>query len=135
MRLTRRLRRERQLRALASAKLMVLGELHRSGERTPGQLAEADRIQPQSLSRTLAALERDGLIYRRRDIHDGRRSWVGLTGEGLEALSDDMAERDEWLGVQIARLSPAERAVLMIAGELMERLADEGGPLESVEAA
>jgi DNA-binding MarR family transcriptional regulator len=114
---------------------MVLGELHRSGERTPGQLAEADRIQPQSLSRTLAALERDGLIYRRRDIHDGRRSWVGLTGEGLEALSDDMAERDEWLGVQIARLSPAERAVLMIAGELMERLADEGGPLESVEAA
>jgi DNA-binding MarR family transcriptional regulator len=126
MRLTRRLRRERPPGALASAKLSVLGELHRQGEQTPQQLAAADRVQPQSLTRTLAALERDGLVYRRRDARDRRRSWIGLTGEGFDALSGDMAERDRWLDLQIQRLSPAERAVLALAAELMDRLADDG---------
>lgn len=125
MRLTRRLRRERSSGALASAKLAVLGELHRSGERTPRQLADADRVQPQSLTRTLAALERDGLVYRRRDPEDGRRSWIGLSSNGLDALSSDMAERDRWLEAQIAQLSAAEQAVLMLAVELMDRIADE----------
>jgi DNA-binding MarR family transcriptional regulator len=125
MRLTRRLRRERPQGALASAKLSVLGELYRQGEQTPRQLAVADRVHPQSLTRTLAALERDGLVYRRRDTRDRRRSWIALTGEGLDALGSDMAERDHWLDAQIERLSAAERAVLALAAELMDRIADE----------
>jgi len=125
MRLTRRLRRARPEGGLASAKLSVLGELYRQGEQTPHQLAVADRVRPQSLTRTLAALERDRLVYRRRDTSDRRRSWIGLTSEGFDALSGDMAERDRWLDAQIQRLSSAERAVLALAAELMDRLADE----------
>lgn len=125
MRLTRRLRRERRPGALASAKLSVLGELHRQGEQTPTQLAAAERVQPQSLTRTLATLERDGLVYRRRDSRDQRSCRLGLTLEGLEALSGDMAERDRWLDAQIARLSPGEQAILRLATELIDRLADE----------
>jgi DNA-binding MarR family transcriptional regulator len=102
----------------------VLAELYREGERTPRQLAEVERLQPQSLTRTLAALERDGLVRRRRDDTDRRRVWIGLTAEGAEALRADMAERDAWLEQEIDRLSPAERAVLAVAAELMERLAE-----------
>ena len=91
----------------------------------PRQLAAADRVQPQSLTRTLAALERDGLVSRRQDTRDRRSSWIGLTSEGLEALNDDMADRDRWLDAQIERLSPAEQAILKLATELMHRLADD----------
>ena len=125
MRLTRRLRRERSAGALAGAKLRVLGELHRQGEQTPTQLALAEGVQPQSLTRTLATLERDGLVYRRRDSRDQRSSWLGLTLEGFEALRADMGERDRWLDAQIAQLSPVERGILRLATELIDRLADE----------
>lgn len=136
MRLTRRLRRQRRVGALAGAQLSVLGELARLGERTPRQLADADRVMPQTMTRTLAELEGDGLVYRRRDLVDRRRSWIGLTDRGVGALGGDMAERDRWLDVQIERLSPAERAVLRLATELIDKLADDvdagSGPLDAV---
>jgi DNA-binding MarR family transcriptional regulator len=135
MRLTRKLRQARRRGALASTKLGVLGELHRSGEQTPRQLADVERVQPQSLTRTLAALERDGLVYRRRDARDGRRSWIGLTSQGLDALGGDMAERDRWLEGQIDHLSPAERAILMLAVELIDRIADDASAPESIDDA
>jgi DNA-binding MarR family transcriptional regulator len=135
MRLARRLRRERGPEALASGKLAILGELRRSGERTPRQLADGDRVQPQSLSRTLAALERDGFVYRRPDSQDGRRAWIGLTDNGREALRNDMSVRDRWLEAQIGRLTPAERAVLMLAVELIDALAEEEERVESQDAA
>jgi DNA-binding MarR family transcriptional regulator len=124
MRLARRLRRERSSAALSGAMLSVLSELHRRGELTPRELADADRVQPQSLSRTLAALERRGLVNRRVDSLDRRRSKLGLTAAGLEALTADMAERDAWLATALERLSPAERALLGVAAELMEQIAE-----------
>jgi DNA-binding MarR family transcriptional regulator len=125
MRLTRRLRRAREPGALAGAKLSVLGELYRQGERTPRQLALADRVHPQALTRTLAALERDRLVSRRPDSRDGRSALIRLTSEGFDLLAADMAQRDRWLASRLERLTPAERAVLALAAELMESLADD----------
>jgi DNA-binding MarR family transcriptional regulator len=125
MRLGRRMRRERRAGALPGAQLAVLGELHRRGELTPRELADAERVQPQSMTRTLAALERSGLVYRRTDATDRRRARIALTAAGRDALAADLAQRDAWLAERVAQLSPAERAVLAVAAELMERLADE----------
>src|SRR5438309_1145301 len=96
MHLGRRLRHERARDALSSTKLSVLGALQRRGELSPGELSDADRIQPQSLTRTLAALQADGLIARRSDPADRRRSLVALTARGRDALEHDMAQRDRW---------------------------------------
>jgi DNA-binding MarR family transcriptional regulator len=122
LRLARSLRRERPDAARPSSQVSVLASL-RDGEHTARQLADLERIQPQTLSRTLAALERDDLIYRRTDAYDRRRAWLGLTSAGLAVLSEDMAGRDAWLAERLEGLSPAELAVLALAAELVERLA------------
>jgi DNA-binding MarR family transcriptional regulator len=122
LRLARSLRRERPGEARPSSQVSVLASL-RDGEHTARQLADLERIQPQTLSRTLAALEGDGLIYRRSDPDDRRRAWLGLTSAGLAVLGQDMAGRDAWLAERLVGLSPAELAVLALAAELVEKLA------------
>lgn len=125
MRLGRRLRMERPERGVASAELSVLGLLHRRGPMTAGELAWAERVQPQSLTRTLAALEDRGEIRRHPDPGDRRRSVLSMTETGRDQLFADVAQRDSWLAAAMAeRLSPAETQLLMMAGELMERLAE-----------
>jgi DNA-binding MarR family transcriptional regulator len=125
MRLGRRLRMERPEQAIGSAELSVLGLLHRRGPMSAGELAWAERVQPQSLTRILAALEDRGEIARRPDPADRRRSVLSITTPGREVLFADVAQRDSWLTMAMAeQLSPAETQLLMMAGELMERLAE-----------
>ena len=94
---------------------------------SPGELAAAEHIQPQSLSRTLAGLAQDGLITRRVDAEDRRRSTLKLRLEGQGVLHADMHQRDLWLADAMQRLlTPAERRLLALAAELMQKLAEAG---------
>jgi DNA-binding MarR family transcriptional regulator len=105
----------------------VLGHLYRRGALTPGELAAADRLQPQSLTRVLAELERAGLAAREQDPADRRRYRIRLTDDGLAALIRDARPRDEWLaGAMERELSPVERELLRLAAPLLERLAEAG---------
>jgi DNA-binding MarR family transcriptional regulator len=125
-RLDRCLRSEGPHDGLALGKLSILGHLTRAARAmTPTELAAADRLQPQSLTRVLAELERDDLVARRHDGADGRRFRITITAAGRSALRRDMHQRDEWLArAMMQRLSSTERGVLRLAGELMDRLAD-----------
>jgi DNA-binding MarR family transcriptional regulator len=124
LRLARRLRRERGPAGLTGAKLSVLAALHRGGELTARQIADLERLQPQSLTRTLQALERGGLVHRRVDPDDRRRARLAITDKGIDALALDMAVRDAWLAGALEQLTAAERGVLALAAELMERVAE-----------
>jgi DNA-binding MarR family transcriptional regulator len=132
-RLARRLRMERPEPRPAEAELSnlalsVLAQLYRRGPVTPGALAAAERLQPQSLTRTLAGLERQHLVSRRSDGQDGRRSLLALTEAGAQALVRDMRQRDAWLAAAMAReLTRTERELLRLAGDLMELLAESAG--------
>jgi DNA-binding MarR family transcriptional regulator len=88
-------------KGLSMAKLGVLGRLYRNGTTTPTALAAYLRIQPQSLTRLLADLQRRKLITRRPDEADRRQSLLELT--------------------------PAEQELLRIAAGLMDRLAAAAG--------
>lgn len=124
MRLARRLRMERPEAAVPSQELGVLAHLNRRGPMTPGEIAAAERVQPQTLTRTLAELEGKGQILRRADATDRRRSLLSITDAGLETLVSDMRQRDNWLSLAMAEeLTLTERRLLLLAGELMERLA------------
>src|SRR4051794_24222076 len=102
LRLARRLRAERGEPGLSHAKISVLGQVaHREGI-SPGELAAAERVQPQSLTRVLAELEADGLLQRRPGLADGRQRRLHLTAAGRSALARDMAPRDEWLAGAMA---------------------------------
>ncbi len=123
--LGRRLRAERTPGGLTSLELSVLGHLNRRGPLTPGDVAAADRIQPQSLTRTLSSLAAAGLLSRQPDPSDGRRSLLAITAAGVGMLRDEMDQRDEWLARAVAEeLTSTETEVLRLAGELLDRLAD-----------
>ena len=126
VRLSRRLRAERPADALAPTKIGVLAELWRNGRMSAGDLADLQRVQPQSLTRTLASLEADGLIARRPDELDRRQQVIGITEAGVAALSEDMQARERWLAKAMdLHLTPAARQLLADAAELMDRLADD----------
>lgn len=123
--LARRLRLERAAASLTGLELSVLGQLSRRGALTPGDLAAAERVQPQSLTRTLAELEERNFVSRRPDPDDGRRSLLVITDSGVTALRGEMAERDAWLAAAMtASLTSTEIGLLHLVGPLLDRLAD-----------
>jgi DNA-binding MarR family transcriptional regulator len=123
-RLARVMRSGRSAGALSTNKISVLGRLRSRGPSTPGEIAAADRQQPQSLTRVFAELAQAGLIVRTAAEDDRRQSIISLTEAGLAALDRDLAERDAWLAKEIADLSDTERGVLLLAVRLMERIAE-----------
>lgn len=123
-RLGRRMRAERLPDGLPGGKLAALAHLYREGPSTPGAMAGELHVQPQSLTRTLAALEEDGLVTRTRDASDGRQVRIELTWRGFEAMARDVGHRDAWLRERMAaELNETEREVLRLAAALMDRLA------------
>jgi DNA-binding MarR family transcriptional regulator len=123
-RLGRRMRAERPPDALSSGRLGVLAHLYRAGPSSPGAVAAALHVQPQSLTRTLAALTRDGMVTRSRAAADGRSQVVALTERGFAAMARDVGHMDTWLRARIdAELNTTEREVLRLAATLLDRLA------------
>lgn len=120
--LLRRLRSEHRFSLSHGA---VLGRLDREGPRSVSELASAERIRPQSMAQTVAELEADGLVSRRRDADDRRRALVELTEAGRVVLASDRRHREGWLAEAIADgLSEDEQRLLGEAVGLLRRLAD-----------
>ena len=110
---------------LSLTQTAVLGRLVTHGSMTPGEMADQLRTQPQSLTRTFAALEAAGHLQRTADPTDARQYLLVLTTAGRRALRSEFAPRDAWLARAMAQLlDDADRAVLVRASELMRRLAE-----------
>ena len=105
--------------------LAVLGRLDREGPASISDLATADRMRPQSMAQTVRDLEEAGLVSRRPDPTDGRRSFVELTPAGLETLETTRAQREDWLTRTLDReLDADQRELLREALMLLRRVAD-----------
>jgi len=125
LQLSRRLQAERSPHGLSLAKISVLAHLLRRGDQTAGELAYADRLQPQSMTRVLAELIADGLITRAPNPADRRQHHLALTEAGRDAFAQDMRRRDEWLARAMTdKLTPAERDLVIEAARLIAHLAD-----------
>ena len=125
--LVRRLRAER--RGLSLSQVTVLGLLDRAGSASISDLAAADRVRPQSMAATVAAMQAAGLIDRSADAADRRRVLITLTAAGRAALADDRARRVGWLAAAIERdLAPRERRDLARAVALLRRLTEDERP-------
>jgi|SRR5580658_204258 DNA-binding MarR family transcriptional regulator len=123
-RFQRSLRAERSPEGPSLEQLSLLGTLHRGGPMTAGELADRERLRPQSMTRMLARLEERGLITRTPDPADQRRRVIAITLLGRQSLAAEMLRRDARLAGALAHaLTPAERDVLRIARDLFERLA------------
>ena len=127
-RLHRRLRTEDVVdRKVSVSGLAVLALLYREGERTIGQIAAAERVQPPSMTRTVSCLEEDGFVERRPHPTDGRQVVVSLARQGEELLAAERRRRDAWLACRLRELTAEERAVLRQAAPILEKLSNAGG--------
>lgn len=78
---------DERLRAigLPHAALIVVDILLRTGPTGADTLARTARVQPQTMSRTLERMERDGLVVREPHPDDRRRRVVTVTAAGRSA--------------------------------------------------
>lgn len=122
MRAVRRLRAEKSDTDITDTQYCVLAQLDRLGPRTPRELADYERVQPPSMTRTVAALTRAGLVVRAADPDDGRQVIIGLTDTGHEHVEETRRRRNAWLARRLDELTDDERALLADAADLLRRI-------------
>ena len=123
MRTSRRLRQERSTDDVTPGQYSVLAVLDRQGPLTPRELAAFEKVQPPSMTRTVAALADLGLVGRTEHPTDGRQVLVSLTPDGQVVVRETRRRRDAWLARRLAELTPAERETLAAAAALLHRVA------------
>lgn len=122
-RLNRRVRQARPVGDLTVTQLSALTSLELAGALTPRELAEVERVQPPTMTKIVAKLEKRGLVERTPHPTDRRQVILSSTGLGREILGSYERVRDEWLAARLAELTPDERGVLTRAAALLSRLA------------
>jgi len=102
----------------------ALRRLDRGGATTTTSLANAEQITTQSMGATISSLELRGLVERRLDPGDGRKSILSLTNAGRRVLRNKRDARTVQLAKAItAGFSTSEMKQLLAAASLIERLA------------
>jgi DNA-binding MarR family transcriptional regulator len=122
-RLTRRLRQTRPMGELTQNQISVLASLELAGALTPRELAEAERVQPPTMTKVLARLEERGMVQRAPHPTDGRQVLLSATEAGRAVLMEQRRAKAEWLTARLAQLPSAERDILTQAAEILDRLA------------
>lgn len=121
-RLNRRLRQARPIGDLTITQLSALTSLELSGALTPRELADAERVQPPTLTKIVAKLEERGLVQRTPHPTDGRQVILAATESGRAVILEHRRARDAWLAKQLAALTPEERETLGKAAEILGRI-------------
>ena len=109
---------------LSATELAVLGRIGRCGPMAPSALARAEHVRPPSMTKVIESLEDRRLV--RRDPHptDRRQCLISRTDEGEAFVQETRHRRTAWLAQQMGELSADERAALLAAAPVLDRLAD-----------
>lgn len=122
--LVRRIRAASASHELSLTEAAVMARLDREGPATTAELARAERMKPQSMGTTIAALEEMGMVERKPHPTDGRQLHIALTPKGLAIRNTTKDAKRNWLTQVIEQLSEAERETLFSAGDIIKRLAE-----------
>ena len=123
MRISRRVRYE-STDLIAPHHFSVMCRLEES-PRTPGELAEIERVSAPSMTRTVAGLVELGYVERTPGTTDKRQVFVALTDEARKVLKETRRKRDAWMSVRVGHLTPEEQEVLLQASAILTRVANE----------
>jgi DNA-binding MarR family transcriptional regulator len=123
MRISRRVRFE-STHVVAPHQFSVLCRLEDT-PRTPGVLAEIEKVSAPSMTRTASALVERGLVERTDDPDDKRQVILSLTPEARALLKDIRRKRDAWMSVRVGHLTPEEQDILLQASAILTRVANE----------
>ncbi len=104
---------------LTIAQVRALFALDARKAATAGEIAEAARLSPASVTGMLDELERDGIVSRVRSDTDRRRVLVTLTDKGRTVLTK---RRRRWLQRWEAAMDDVPERDLEAAAEVMRRI-------------
>lgn len=97
-----------------------------------GQIARLLHVHPSTLTGILKRLERQGLVRRRPDPRDGRRSFVGVTEKGRRLAAAGAGTVEAAVEQVLAAMSPAQvegaRAVLVALAVALEARSERPRP-------
>ena len=127
MRLSRRLR-QHAPEDVTPSQLSALSVITREQRLTLSQLAEAERVQPPTITRVVDALVQRGLATRTASDEDRRVTWVAPTADGRALVDTIRRRRDAYLARHLRTLSPEDLALLQRAAALLERLTEDPAP-------
>lgn len=123
-RLRRRMKETYDTEGLTPSQTSALSRLSKDGPASASDLAAAERVRPQSMATTLAALAERGLIQRRPDPDDSRRQIVSMSEAGQAFLAGKRRAGEEWLARSLQdRYTERERRTIIEAFALLDRLA------------
>jgi DNA-binding MarR family transcriptional regulator len=105
----------------------ALSTVDAHGPLTPSELAERERVRRPTATRTVASLERLGLVGLTADPDDGRIRRVAATAEGRALLRRLRTRKNAYLARRLAVLDPDELEVLERAADILERILDDEG--------
>ncbi|MEX1186142.1 MAG: MarR family transcriptional regulator [Gemmatimonadaceae bacterium] len=123
--LLRRLRKQDDRSGITAARLSALSVVVFAGPVTMGQLALAEQVTAPTMTRLVAAMERDGLVAREPDRDDGRVAWIRATAKGARILHAARGRRVATLAADLAALDRSDLALLAEAAAIIERLGSE----------
>jgi DNA-binding MarR family transcriptional regulator len=122
--LLRRLRVEDEALGISAPRLSALSVLVFGGPLRIGALADAEQVEPPTMTRLVDGMERDGFVRRGPDPEDRRAVVVQATSKGTRALQKGRAQRVAALTADIRTLSPEQLADLAAGVEALERMLD-----------
>ena len=126
IRLLRSLRIEDRAAGLSGPRLSALSVIVFGGPITMSALAQAEQVQPPTMTRLVGEMEREGLVERVRSSEDRRVLTVRATPAGKQLLLEGKRRRVARLAAAVAALPAADRKLLARAAELIEGLARPG---------
>jgi DNA-binding MarR family transcriptional regulator len=107
---------------LTPARASALSILVFGGPVTIGSLARAEQVSAPTVTRLIVGMERDGLVRREDDEHDGRMVWLHPTAKGTRLLHVGRRRRVAALATTLAALNAADRDTLAAAADIIERM-------------
>jgi DNA-binding MarR family transcriptional regulator len=120
--LLRRLRVKDDALGISAPRLSALSVLVFTGPRRVGELAEAEQVEPPTMTRLVDGMERDGFVARDPDPKDGRAVIVRATPKGVRALRKGRSRRVEALAEGLRSLPAEELRMLAEGVAVLERL-------------
>ena len=124
--LLRRLRRQDDAMGLTAARASALSILVFGGPATLTTLARAEQVSAPTMTRLVVGMERDGLVRRAADEHDGRVVWLQATARGTRLLHEGRRRRVAALAEDLDTLSASDRVTVAAAAEILERMLARG---------
>jgi DNA-binding MarR family transcriptional regulator len=111
--------------ALSVPEMAALSRLDQEGPATASDLARAEHITPQGMGATLNGLARRGLVDRKPDPSDGRRTFISLTEAGRQVVRDKWSARTRQLAQVLSdRFTSRELEILAAAAPLIVKLGE-----------